>query len=155
MKLDMELAAKVLTGLDNGTFEQSADDPAEGDEDFQDWVDEIADVVDEHGYELVSAVAQYAQHLSEDVRSHELDDFIQQHYVGCGHRVGDVLMEYAQDAEGSMLHDLHTALDNAGAVDHFEWEAYADSSQLPLEGLTFIKVPTTGLSAPSVFLFKD
>lgn len=155
MKLDKDLAADILTGLNNKTYESYADEPAKGDDDLQEWVDVISDVVDEHGYELVSAVTQYVKDSSDDVRSHELNNFLQEHYTGVsGRQVGDVLQEYAQDAEGTPLGALYSALDEAGGVDWFDWARYADSNQAPLEGLTFIVVPTTG-TADSVFLFRD
>jgi hypothetical protein len=155
LKLDKDLAADILTGLNNKTYEPHADEPAKGDDDLQEWVDAVSEVADEHGYELVSAVTQYVKDSSEDVRSHELSDFLQEHYTGVsGRRVGDVLQEYAQGAEGAPLGALYNALDEAGGVDWFDWAKYADSGQVPLEGLAFIVVPTTG-TANNVFLFRD
>lgn len=154
MKLTKDLASNILTGLNNDTLKWDADEPAEGDDDLQEWVDAIADVADEHGYNMISALAQYVSDRSEDVQAFELGSFITEHYKISGYRVGDVLKDHAQNAEYGDLCDLFTALDNAGAVDWFDWDGYADSRETPLDGLNFIVVPATGTSK-SVFLFED
>ncbi|MCP9209575.1 hypothetical protein [Streptomyces cucumeris] len=155
MKFSKDLSSKILTGLTYGSFEQYADEPAEGDEDLQEMVDAVADLVGEHSEDMVAALAQYAEDSSEDVRSHELEDFANEHYRGSGNSIGGVLQEYAQNDETGELGKLFQALKRAGAVDWFDWEEYADSNQEPLGDLNFIKVPTTGVGANAVFLFED
>lgn len=154
MKFTKELASEILTGLDNKTLSQYADEPAKGDEDFQEMVDTVADLVDEHGMGFVSALAQHIEDSSEDVRSHELQDYTMEHFRVSGHSVGEALQEYAASADGTRLGELYTTLDEAGAIDYFDWDEYADSNQAPMEGLSFIVVPVTGHDR-SVYLFED
>lgn len=156
MKLTEELVREILTGLHNDTFTAWADEPAKGDEAFQEWVNEIDDLIDEHSPNMVTALAEFAQNASEDVQSHEVDDFVMDHLRGSGSRLGEVLQEYAADCEeeADSLSGLFQALDKAGAVDWFDWNGYADSNQEPLNGLLFYVVPSTG-GDDSVFLFTQ
>lgn len=155
MKLTKNLTEKILTGLNYGPYEKNAEPPAEDDEDFQEWVDEIANLVAKHSNDMVSALVQYVSDSSADVRAHELKDFAKEHYKASGMRVGEVLKEYAQSSEMGELFELFEALDKAGGVDWFEWEQYADSGMTPVSGLHFVMVPTTGFGNDSVFLFED
>lgn len=157
MQLTQELASKVLTGLSNGSFETDADEPAEGDEGLQEWVDEIARIVGEggeNGKSLISAVAAFVEKQSDHVASHELDDYIQEHYQGAGFNVGETLQKYAEGDEVGDLGKLYDRLDKAGGVDYFDWSEYADSGSSYMSGFRFIVVPTTG-TAHSVFLFSE
>lgn len=155
MYLTPSIASEILTGLHGKTFEAYAEPPAKGDEDFQGLVDEVSELVDRWSYDMVSALAEYIKMSSESVETHELKDFTEKHYRGSGGRVGEVLMQHAQDSEMGELGKLFTALDEAGAVHWFDWDGYADSGQSPIDGLHFIKVPVTGAGSDDVFLFED
>lgn len=157
-QLTEELASKVLTGLTYGPYDPLSDDPAEGDEALQEWIYQISEVVLRHagedGKSLVSAVAAFAKAQSAHVTSHQLDDYIQEHYRGAGFDVGEVLKGYADNDEVGDLGKLYTRLDESDGVDFFDWKGYANSGARPMSGLQFILVPTTG-DAHSVFLFSE
>lgn len=155
MNLTPALTEEILTGLENGSLKQGAEPPAREDEGYQDMVNEIAKLVDEHGPGVVIALAEHVKDSSEDVQPHELEAFVQERYRGSGGRVGDVLMEYAQSSEVGELHEMFEALDKAGAVDWFEWDKYAKSGPSSVNGLHFYVIPVTGVGADSVFLFEE
>jgi hypothetical protein len=152
--LSKKLASDILTGLMNGTYEAEADEPALGGEDFQDWINEIADLKDEHGPDMVVALAEFAESwLHTVIRSHEVDDFAEQHFKGSGHSKGEVLKNYArQDDFG--LGKLWAMLDESDGMDCFNWDDYADSNSGLVNGLAFIGQPATG-NADTMYLFVE
>lgn len=156
MNLTTDLASKILTGLHAKTFEAYADEPdwAEGDEELQEMVDALSEAVDRTGMDSVAALAEYVKQSSAHVTADEVEDYMQEHFKGSGHRVGDVLKEYAENSDMGPLHELFEGLDKAGAVDWFDWEGYADSGQGSVTDLHFLVMPTTG-TGDRVFLFED
>lgn len=158
MKLAKDLVIKVVNGLESGAYEAWADEPAEGDEKLQDWINEISNVMHEggeNGKYLVLALAEFAEQQSADVTSGELADYIQEHHQGAGFNVGGTLEEYAKHDDVGELGKFYNALDKAGGVDYFDWEEYADSGSSYMSGLSFIVVPTTGVGVHSVYLFSE
>lgn len=154
VNLTKELTEEIISGLGSGTFEQYADEPAKGDESFQEMVDEIATLVNEHGARAVLALAQYVEDSSAHVQAGELWDFMNEHFRGKGATVGEVLQNYARECEGS-LREMFDALDKSGAVDWFDWEEFADSGQEPVANLVFVVIPSDRIGPDTVFLFED
>lgn len=155
LTFDGELASKILTGLESGAYKQWADTPAEGDADLQEMIDEVGELRDQYGPDMVAALAVFIEKVqSARVTAAELTDHAGEHFWGSGHTVGQVLREFAeeQEAEVSALRRLYDRLEENGATDFFDWTGYADSRQEPLEGLHFVVVPATGV-APTVYLF--
>lgn len=154
-----DVIAEILTGLESGPFEQYADEPAKGDEDFQDAVDTIAGLMDGTRYHkwVLLATADFIKSESAHVRVDEVEDYLQEHYWASGATVGETLQDYAASLDGmdTGLGKLYNQLDEAGGVDYFDWEAFADSGSTYVMGLNFLKIPVTGLDADAVYLFTD
>lgn len=156
MQLTEDLTYKVLTGLTYGHFEADADEPAEGDEALQEWVNEMGKVVGqggENGKGLLSAVATFAERQSEHVGAHELADYISETYRGAGFSIGETLREYAKNDKAGDLGKLYDALDRAGGVDSFDWAGYPDLGTSYMSGFEFVEVAVTGQDVHSVYLF--
>lgn len=154
MKLTKELAIKVINGLLYGNYEVDADEAAEGDEDLQDWINEIADLKDEHGPDMVIALAEFADdYLHTAIRSHEVDDFARRTFKGSGHEKGAILKEYAEHDEFD-LGKLWNMLDKSGGMDSFNWDDYAESGSSWVNHLFFIEQPATG-TADTIYLFEE
>lgn len=153
MNLTKELARKVINGLEYGSYEQYADDPAEGDDDLQEWVDEIADLHEKYGYSLVTALAEFIEDAQSDhVTSHEVEEYVERHFKGSGRSKGEVLAAHAEGDDFD-LGQLWGLLYRSGGMDAFDWNAFADSSSHWLADLIFIEVPTTG-GENTVYLFQ-
>jgi hypothetical protein len=153
VKFTKDLASKVIGGLVYGSFEQYADEPAEGDEALQEWVDELASLKGKHGPDMVTALAEFVEdYMHEDVQPHEVEDFAQRTFKGSGHAKGEVLKAFAEHHEFD-LGKLWDRLDKSGGVDYFDWDGYADGGSILVNGLAFIEAPTTG-RADTVYLFE-
>ena len=158
MKLTKELASKVLTGLMTGDYEANADQPAEGDEALQGWVDVISETVNEggeNGAGLVTATAQFVHNQSDHVTADEFQDYLREHYRTADFTIGAALQEYASADEVGDLGKLYTELDKAGGVDYFDWLEFADSGSSYMKGIQLIVVPTTGIGVHSVYVFEE
>lgn len=154
MKLTKELATKVINGLLYEGYEVDADEPAEGDEDLQDWVNALGELSEKHGPDMVISLADFAEnHLSEHVNVHEVDDFALRAFKGSGHEKGAVLKAHAEHDEFD-LGKLWDMLDKSGGMDSFNWDEYAESGSSWVNHLSFIEAPTTG-TADSVYLFEE
>lgn len=153
MKLTKELAIKVINGLLHENYEVNADEPAEGDEDLQDWVDALGGLSEKNGPDMVIALADFVEgYLSEHVDAREVKDFAERTFEGSGHRKGAILKAYAErDKFG--LGDLWDMLDKSGGMDSFDWDDYVESGSSWVNHLAFVEVSTTG-TADTVYLFK-
>jgi hypothetical protein len=154
VKLTKELAIKVINGLLYEGYEVDAEEPAEGDEDLQDWVDALGELNEKHGPDMVIALADFAEdHLSEHVNVHEVDDFAQRTFKGSGHEKGAILKEYAEHDEFD-LGKLWNMLDKSGGMDSFNWNDYAESGSSWVNHLYFIDAAATG-TADTIYLFEE
>src|SRR5688572_422372 len=123
MQLTKELVSEILTGLEYGPFEANADEDnwAKGDEDFQDMVNAVAKLADEHSPYMAVALAEYIEDYAHDhVTAHEIEDYIKDHYRQSSHSKGELLQSYAQGDEFD-LGRLWNALDESGGMNHFDW----------------------------------
>lgn len=153
-KLTKELAIKVINGLLYNGYEMHTEEPADGDEDLQEWVNVLGELSDEHGPDMVIALAEFvedAQH--EHVNVHEVEDFAERAFKGSGREKGAVLKAYAEHDEFD-LGKLWEMLNKSGGMDSFNWDDFADSGSSWVNDLIFIEAPTTG-SADTVYLFQE
>lgn len=150
-----ELITEIITGLENGTFERYADEPAKGDADFQDAVNVAADLLLEKRYTKwhLLATEAYIRKTSARVTFGEIRDYLYDHFLLAGSTVADALESYASD-DPDLLGDMYRALDRAGGVNRFDWGAYADDGITPTENLSFVVVPAPA-GEDRVFLFQD
>lgn len=158
MQLTRELASKVLTGLMTGDYEANADQPAEGDDLLQEWVNTISETVNEggeNGAGLVTATAQFAHDQSAHVTADEFQDYIREHYRTADFTIGSALEGYASSDEVGDLGKLYTELDKAGGVELFNWLEFADSGSSYMTGIQLIVVPVTGIGVHSVYVFEE
>lgn len=154
MKLTKELASRVITGLNYGNYEMHADEPADGDETLQEWVDALGGLSEEHGPDMVIALAEFVEDcMSAHVLAHEVASFTERTFKWSGRAKGAVLKAYALHDEFD-LGDLWSMLDKSGGMDCFNWDEFADSGSSWVNDLHFIEVPTTG-SADTVYLFQE
>lgn len=152
-QLTKELAVQVINGLEYGSYEQYADEPAEGDDDLQEWVNEIVDLREEYGYSLVTALAEFVEDAQSDyVISHGVKEYVECHFKGSGRSKGEVLAAYAEHDDFD-LGQLWGLLYRSGGMDAFDWNTFADSGSHWLADLIFIEVPTTG-DEDTVCLFQ-
>jgi hypothetical protein len=151
-----DVIAKIITGLENGAFEENADEPAKGDEDFQEAVDVIAGLLGgkQYGKWHLLAAETHIRQMSDHVRVDEIEDYLDENFLLAGSTVADTLENYAASDEVGEIGALYRALDTAGGVDRFDWGSYADDGMTPTIGMQFIQVPApTG--EDSVFLFTS
>lgn len=154
VKLTKELATKVINGLLYGGYETSADEPAEGDEDLQQWVDALGGLSDENGPDMVLALAEFAEDaMQAHVDVNEAKDFAERAFKGSGHQKGEILKAYAKQSEFD-LGDLWNTLDKSGGMDSFDWDGYANSGSSWVNHMFFIETPTTG-TADTIYLFEE
>jgi hypothetical protein len=152
-ELTKDLASKVVNGLYGGQYEVYADNPADGDEDLQQWVDALGDLADKHSLDMVTALADFVEAMSEHVNVHEVERFFERTFRGSGHEKGAILKAHAEHEEFS-LGKLWEMLNKSGGMDSFNWNDFADSGSPWVSDLVFIEVPTTG-SADTIYLFQE
>ena len=154
MKLTKELATQVINGLLYEGYEIDAEEPARGDEDFQDWVNALGELSEKHGPDMVIALADFVEdHLSEHVNVHEVEDFAERIFKGSGHEKGAILKAHAEHDEFD-LGKLWDMLDKSGGMDSFNWDDYAESGSSWVNHLFFIEQPATG-TADTIYLFEE
>jgi hypothetical protein len=151
-----ELIAEIVTGLENGTFEGCADEPAKDDEDFQDAVNTVADLLLDERYTKwhLLAAETHIRKASAHVTFDEIGDYLEETFLESGVSVGNTLESYAARDDIGEAGALYRALDEAGGVDRFDWEGYADDGMTPTQGMLFVKVPAP-FGVDSVYLFMD
>jgi hypothetical protein len=153
-KLTKKLAVEVINGLLYSGYEIDAEEPAEGDEDLQDWVNALGELNEKHGPDMVIALADFVEdHLSEHVNVHEVEGFAERTFKGSGHEKGAVLKAHAEHDEFD-LGKLWEVLDESGGMDSFNWDDFAESGSPWVNHLVFIEAATTG-SADTVYLFEE
>lgn len=156
MQLKRDMVSEILTGLEYGPFEADADEDnwAKGDEDFQEMVNTVAKLANEHGPYMVVALAEYIEDYAHDhVTADEIEEYVERHYRWSGRSKGALLQSYAQNNEFD-LGRLWNALDESGGMDYFDWEGFTRSGSSWVNDMHFIEVSTTG-NADSVYLFEE
>lgn len=152
------VVGEIVNGLFSGRFEADADEPAKGDEDFQEAVDTIAEILEEGEFpvEALFAAEIYLRDRSDHVEVDEIGDYLREHLRGSGYSIGEVLEGYAagEAGEGTDLGRLYDALRAAWATDLFAWEEFAKRPVITAQGLDFVQVSTTG-TAKTTFLFRS
>ncbi|MFE0472643.1 hypothetical protein ACFW2V_13610 [Streptomyces sp. NPDC058947] len=152
-KLTKDLASKVVNGLYSGRYTRYAEESAEGDDDFQQWVDVLGELADDHSLDMVIATAEFVEAMDAQVAGHEVQDFVQEHFRASGHSKGDVLKSYAEH-EDFNLGRLYDLLEKSGGMDSFNWDDFAESGSSWVTDLFFIEAPATG-SNPTIYLFQE
>jgi hypothetical protein len=153
MKLTIDLARKVLTGLEEKRYKVHADDEefADGNPDLQDWVDTIGGVMDSKSYDsnAVLAVAMYTESYGDDVLAHEFEEYVENRYTECyGDSKGQAVRNYAQNDEFG-LGRLYRRLEAEEALRIFPWDWYVEDNPSNLADMSFIEVDDT------YYLFRD
>lgn len=151
-----DVVVEIITGLEHRTFEWGTDDPAKGDEDFQEAVNAIAEILGRKQYNKwhLLAAKTHIERMQASVQVFDIDEYLDDNFVGAGATVGTALENYAARDDVGQLGALYRALDSAGGVDRFDWGNYADDGMTPTSGLLFIQVPA-GTGEDSVYLFQN
>lgn len=143
------IAADVVTAHENGTYRPGATVAA----------DCVVEAVQKYTKWIVLAAAAVIEAKPDefdDIPADQLDEFLEDRYLGFGATVADALREYAQeDAESGRMGELgrlYNALDKAGGVDRFDWGSYADDDMTPTIGLHFVVMPVPA-GEPGAYIF--
>lgn len=154
VKLTKELATKVINGLLYNGYEVAAEEAAEGDECLQDWIDALGSLSDEHGPDMVIALAKFVEDvINEHVNVHQVEEFATRAFKGSGREKGSVLKAHAEH-DAFDLGELWGVLERTGSMESFDWGGYAGSGSFGVNHLHFVEVPATG-TADTVYLFEE
>lgn len=150
-----ETIAEIITGLGNGSFEANSEEPAKGDDDFQEAVNVTVSLLNGRytRWHLLAAET-HIRETSSHVTFDEIGDYLDDTFLTAGATVESTLQDWAAADCAGELGELYEALDKAGGVDRFDWGSYANDGMTPTNGLTFIRVPAP-VGESGVYLFQE